>query len=401
MSAYPHRAFVLAIVSLCLVCPLGCSSSSGGGGGGGPTVVPGSGGSVGASCPLNADGIACSVDLSAKVRCKDGKWLDDGVCGAGLKCLETKNATGAIIATACIAPPVSNPGLAAACAKYDQCYQEGGAGGCMRDLALAPTMISLWGKLGWVPEIDDMSVLQLPAAQACVLAAKDCAALSACFTAKVPAFTCGNGKAFGCSGSVAYFCENGNPLALDCALFGLPCHKLADVTVMCTHDPGCKAGAQENTCVGTKAHICKELKDGAGTVGWTMDCAAIGMTCRPEVQDDDPDVCGQVGAKACGDGFVDRCEGNILVECNKGKEVRLDCAFVGRTCTMEKVGDDTYARCSVSSDCPEGEYGAAGPPTCEGNRLSFCDGTGWVSLDCTQYGMTCKEGSYGESGCVF
>jgi len=391
----------IACGAAALMLPSCTTGGSGGGGGGGAAWQPGSGGDVGASCPQKAEGIACTADLSAKVRCKDGAWLDDGACAKGLKCVETKatDGSGTIIATACVAPPTANPSLAAACARYDACYSEGGVGECMEIMSQANAWTQLWKKLAWLPEMDDMAILQVPAKQSCLLAAKDCAAVSACFTAGVPKYGCGGGKVVGCTGSVAWFCENGVPLTIDCSLFGMPCRTVTDQISFCAHQPDCSAGKKGTTCKGTVAHICKQA-DATTFDGWTIDCAGIGMTCLPEVNDDDPDVCGQAGAASCDvDTFKKRCEGNVLVECNEGQELRMDCGLIARKCTVEGFSGDADADCRRTNLCPTDKDGDPLPDSCQGNVLTFCDGKTVASLDCAKYGMTCKA-EYSAT-CVF
>ena len=110
-----------AIARVFLGCSLALAACVTGGGtvGGGPLVVPVSGGAVGATCPKE-DRIGCAPGAKAKVRCKGGVWIDDGVCWAGETCSETKSGDGVMVAQ-CLTPPTANTSRAIMCAKADHC----------------------------------------------------------------------------------------------------------------------------------------------------------------------------------------------------------------------------------------------------------------------------------------
>lgn len=398
----PHGSRFQLVYVLSALLGWACTTyagGSGGGGGFGIATVPGSGGPVESSCASAEEVIACTPDNSGRVRCKDGTWLDDGACLDGSTCAETKaqDGSGKVIATTCVVPPTADAALAAACARYDYCYKEGGVGECVRAMASVTHDKTLLSKFGLITssKLDNWAYLQLPGLRACVLAAKDCAGVSACFTQGVAPFSCeGDVKVMGCAGTRAYFCEAGVPLSFDCAIVGLPCYSVAEATVFCGHDPGCQVNSPTLACSGSKATVCVPDKSG-GMAGVTFDCAAQGATCQPEIEDDDPSVCGQVGAPACdGDTFVERCEGNVRVRCDHGRVVKYDCGIEARVCAHEGVGVDGFAYCREDLACPLGEFGEV-HEYCEGEHVLFCDGKRMVSLDCAAWGMTCQEDEFG------
>lgn len=369
----------------------------------GATTVQASGGAIGASC-VGGEVIACAPGNKNKVRCKGGAWLDDGACKSGDSCVETKatDGSGKIIAADCRAPSVSNLNVAAVCARFDHCYSGDGVEECVSRVNAASQWTQFHSNFKLVMDVSRNAVLALPSRQACVLAAKDCAAVSACLVADVPKIDCTGSQSRGCAGTVAYLCVNKLPLALDCALFGLPCRELSPGKPACSAAPNCTGAEKEvKTCLGTQAKVCREIK--GDKVGYLFDCAAFGMTCQPEIKDDDPDVCGQADAPKCDKStYTNTCEDNVLVACNKGRVVRTDCSQFGEFCAIEGKGDEADAFCSTTYQCPKDKDGYSLPPSCNGDVLTFCDSTGRVSFNCAQFGMKCdNKASFVSAGCTF
>lgn len=170
-----------------------------------------------------------------------------------------------------------------------------------------------------------------------------------------------------------------------CGAFGLSCYE-GEVGAFC-------GGA---ACTADEAYRCEgdvlvsclsgvEVKTPCG-VGYTC-----GRTTKSRILD-----C--VGRKAptCGQ---DRCEGQFAVSCEKdrfggGTERAVDCAALGLECGVKPDGaGNNLANCfatAVSADCKKNQ-----PLACDGTKVKSCAGSLPFSFTCAELGLT---GSCAPSG---
>ncbi|MBM4346448.1 MAG: hypothetical protein FJ100_23980 [Deltaproteobacteria bacterium] len=367
-----------------------CVTGGGAGGsGGGQVVVPVSGGPIGATCPKE-DQIGCAPGANAKVRCKSGVWVDDGICSTSESCVETKSGE-LVTATQCATPPTANTSRAIMCAKADHCLPMSFST-CMHppSPATAAKVASLMG----VFEPDDLLMLNLDKWQTCIAAATDCAGVRQC--TKGGNLACpGNGqKASTCSGSMAQFCQDTTSIAVDCGLVGLPCVSFdigGAMAAMCGKLAPCSA-PKTFACSGSVAKVCSKVSDTL-SLSFDIDCGQLGAACDPTAKfDDDPDVCKFPGGATCDpETFVESCSGTKATECKSGKTRVLDCAALGAVCVISNSLPVANASCSTSPAC------AGGSSSSSDNLVKFCDGpAGYRSFDCALAGM-----EFSGFGCKF
>jgi hypothetical protein len=218
----------------------------------------------------------------------------------------------------------------------------------------------------------------------CLKKAKSCNDVAAC----VPTTPCTEGDvASSCQQDTLILCGKGNKYKLDCAKYGATC------TVKDTAEPGtgftCKLGEQKTVCV-DNVTVVDEPKWG-GNIFWVVDCAAVGMSCSPEIP-----LCHQPGAETvdCSNGT--HCSGNKLIDCYKGKGEKeslgfvLDCSELhpDATCFLDKneiprCGQpNENALCSSNND----ETDVA---ECDGSVLKLCRYGVYVTFDCATLGASC------------
>lgn len=372
------RSFMAMVLALVLTA---CATApSGGGGLGGPVVPATSGGAPGSTCPTDG-GIACAPGAMQKVRCTGGAWTDDGACASGTTCQETKDGSGKVVATACVTPPSTNVGFAAACAKALGCTGETGSSmdRCVNRAAHGAQIKALYTKLGVVLDLDDAVVYDdLASHTGCLATAKSCDDVGKCL---------GGGQSCavlksGCAGNLAWKCAGGQPLALDCATLGLQCGLIAG-NAGCGHPVAC-SGPEGITCSGDTATIC--LKDKAkGFAGAQITCGGLGLGCSPQA-----DLgCTAKGEPDCAPAtFVDHCEGNVRKRCkSSGTVASDDCGLTGETCFATKdAAGNQHTSCDYGQGCDDA-------PACDGTRLEYCEAGKRVSYDCAAGGMKCDPTS--------
>lgn len=365
-----------------------CSSSSGASG---PATAASSGGVVGGACAIEG-ALGCAPGAKAKVKCQSGQWIDDGACGSGETCSETKQ-NGSVTATACAIPPSSNASRAIACAKASACLGAMDFGDCMTPVT--PTIwAGLWHAMGFgLPQ--NLVPLEFDSRSGCIGAAKDCAGVRACFASGVPA--CQSDSDSACFGTVARVCENGATMAVDCAKISLPCATIGTET-FCGNLPSCSTPGTIQ-CQGNKAHLCVGDKSG-GAVSLVVDCNVLGGQCDPTAKATKPDGVCNGGAPTCNVlGFKQNCQGTRLTQCKidaegqagDGHVLVQDCATYGQVCEFKSDSNAAgggKATCTSTPNC-------AGEVGCKDGVMHYCEGsTGMHSFSCATAGMVC--GTSGE-----
>jgi hypothetical protein len=211
----------------------------------------------------------------------------------------------------------------------------------------------------------------------CLKKAKSCNDVAAC----VPTTPCTDDVASSCQQDTLILCEKGNEYKLDCAKYGATC------TAKDPASPGagftCKLGENKTVCV-NNVTVVDEPKRG-GNIFWVADCAAVGMSCSPEIP-----FCHQPGTETvdCSNGT--HCSGNKLIECHQGEKefpaFVLDCSELhpDATCFLD-VYDQT-PRCGqapANALCNDEEW------QCNGSVMGFCDYGVLVTFDCAILGASC------------
>jgi hypothetical protein len=211
---------------------------------------------------------------------------------------------------------------------------------------------------------------------ACANAATDCAGVLACASRGHDAAYCAAHPDFACDGDLLVQCPSaGAPLdpaiyTSDCAALGMHCVATALGTAVCTDGVACTDPPGQR-CDGNRyLTSC----DAATHLRYRMDCSRSSIpnaTCRylgPE------GACLPSGPPCAGD----RCEGDVLVTCLAGEEVRSDCTQHDATCSVVNRAPTCVP---VNSECDASMADAcsgAGITTCFEGELHtiFCDDIG-------------------------
>ncbi|MBI5609956.1 MAG: hypothetical protein HY902_13870 [Deltaproteobacteria bacterium] len=384
-----HRTAPVLVCFAVALSATACVTASGGNnGGGGAAAIPVHGGAVASACQQE-DQTGCAPGSLVRVRCQGGVWTQVQVCGAGEACIETMDKQGEVTATACAVPATTRESRAILCARASACVSKLSFQECMNPPS--PALISKQIAVSGLAGPEDLLALQIDAQASCLLAAKDCKGVHACFASGVPA--CESDSADSCSGSVARLCSGGATYAIDCAKVGLPCTSVKSSSVgilTCGNLPTCSQPGTA-TCNGSVAQGCIGLDKSSG-VSVKVDCAALGGTCSAtgQLSLDPSAVCNLGPGGPCDEAtFVPSCQGNSLKACVKGKLQQLDCSTVLATCEATAGSDGkTEVECTATPNCP-----SSLPHGCAGTVLHFCDGSlGARTFDCAKAGLDCSGG---------
>lgn len=211
-----------------------------------------------------------------------------------------------------------------------------------------------------------------------------------------------------CSGDVLVECEDdldATPDAFDCKAAGLVCGEL-DGDAACGL-AACDPDTDAPYCDGDLLVEC----DGAGVLV-SQDCGFyLGLSCTLEsCQTRAGGVCGTdpQGVIACvGDGeacdrdtFENRCDGTVMVTCNRGKESRLDCKALHPDLTCRIDTDNGMAECQPAKN----ECRIDGDDSCQEGVITTCMMGEITEVDCTRHGhtgcATTREGTRTIAYCV-
>jgi hypothetical protein len=106
----------------------------------------------------------------------------------------------------------------------------------------------------------------------------------------------------------------------------------------------------------------------------SLDCTALGQTCRADVtQDSEDDRNGCVGGTCTGAGH---CNGRLRVECYSGQAITTDCTKWSGPTGSCGVDDRGYTHCEGYPPCT--------PPvtiSCDGSVMRRCEETGELIID--------------------
>ena len=218
----------------------------------------------------------------------------------------------------------------------------------------------------------------------CANAATDCAGVLACASRGHDAAYCAAHPGFGCDGDVLVQCSPDpatNDAAIfttDCAALGMRCAE-AHGTAVCTDGVPCTPASQPEACDGNRYYTYCDQTTG---LRYRLDCARSSIpdaTCR--LSSSSASGCLPSGPPCAGD----RCEGDVLVSCLAGQEVRVDCTQLDATCGAPN-GAPTCV--PVASECDASTVDAcrgADLTTCVDGELRtiFCDSIGLTSCTTT------------------
>lgn len=192
-------------------------------------------------------------------------------------------------------------------------------------------------------------------------------------------------------------CNNGEWNACDDQLhFFAPCERLGKVCSAevqeCVDEPvgpACDYMTFVERCDGD------ELVDCVSGYEQARDCSQDGQTCatHPELQS-----VGCTGAGAACEAPDESntwCDGDALVSCENGAEHRIDCAAANSGWSCHKVGYAAF--CGAASECDPGD---SDQPTCEGDTIRFCNAGKFVTASCTSLGFERCEISFRGAVCT-
>lgn len=240
----------------------------------------------------------------------------------------------------------------------------------------------------------------------CFVKAKTCADVDACLhgaDARAAEFCAKNpGVLSACDANRLVTCasdELRESTAVDCAALGATCseaHVAGGLVVRgCASPQACPASAPETRCDGSGAVVtCRD-----GMIERTP-CEA-GEACQLH-RDDDGDqlaLCAPPADRRCVDVGASRCEGDRAVECVAGKNGHFGVLRV-TDCGKSNLGCEvrgSRAACVVR----EGSSCVRGPARCEGDFLVYCAAGAEVKVSCAKLGLgPCDPGARGpEAAC--
>lgn len=276
--------------------------------------------------------------------------------------------------------------VAAVCAKAAQCPSTD-SGFAMRR---CPSQLREAERIrGRTLQTSSTSDLVALAEADCLIAADgDCAAVEACLQpARVSDSACAGQEGFHevCDQDIAVTCWfSGHESYTDCDAAGLVCEAFAD-GVACASKGACT----QDTCDGDVLVRCH------GGSSTRVDCrGAVSVRCSGDCKTRVTDTCGERdGQPACvatGDRcdeevFVDGCEGDSLVTCNRGSVGSLDCSAEGDgfTCQQDDGGADIFFCGPSVRECSFDDA-----DTCDDGVLGYCDQGKRSAFDCASIGAS-------------
>ena len=231
--------------------------------------------------------------------------------------------------------------------------------------------------------LDDRAVL------ACAATATSCAGYVNCVTHGHP--TCDSSPAAFCDGDTVIMCYNGAPWVRNCAYRGMHCYDdptlPSDVLhAFCTTGAPCATHAYVTSCSGSVLTQCADLNAPLSppqSLGATYDCSTYypGWQCVTPSPTDVADVGGcESPGPSCAVSDT-HCEGNVLVDCNSGRALRVDCGAVYDGTCGASSGGSSCAWLSTHQQCD------AMVDECMGSTLRTCLNGVWINVDCTAYGF--------------
>ncbi len=146
-------------------------------------------------------------------------------------------------------------------------------------------------------------------------------------------------------------CGGANPLCVEDAVFGDYC------THACVSDDDCPA-----------AYSCEDRDEGR-VCARPLPCAQVPELCNGVDDDGDgetDEVCGRDCTPGPPGSDEGRCAGAVLIYCDGGREVSVDCAALGATCIADGVPHCDFP---CPEDSPPGEDA---PAWCAGNTVVSC-----------------------------
>lgn len=229
----------------------------------------------------------------------------------------------------------------------------------------------------------------------CVARATNCAELETCLsgTPEQQSVCATGGDIFHCVEGGSVVCGFGQVTEFyDCVAAGLMCDEQAGV-IFC-EEAECDQASFQPRCEGTELVSCKpqcgvDRQD--CNIYWGTECDGVNP-CRPiageTCGETSPGEVGCVGAGPPCDPltFTARCEGDVLVTCNHGREGRVDCRRYHDRYTCEDA-----SHCDLDDD--EDECTASTEPICFNGLVTYCLEGQVAWLDCTDYGFAgCATG---------
>jgi len=174
----------------------------------------------------------------------------------------------------------------------------------------------------------------------------------------------------GCDGATVVGCDD-LTYRLDCSRFGKECVDGGRGESRCATPIGgsCDPDSFEESCDGDRPRVCM-----GGTMVLEDSCSDRGLMCTIH------DVYGAVCAGPDGPCDTEGCEGSVVTTCVNDGALRKDCASVESSLTCVEVG---AAHCSLADECRSFDF----TDTCSGTVLIMCNAGRVVEVDCATLGF--------------
>lgn len=217
-----------------------------------------------------------------------------------------------------------------------------------------------------------------------VHAGGDCETAARCVGSSPDAESCDPSDGGSCDGSAAHGCHLGLRVRTSesCAS-GTICHPCtargACCGVPCSHPERCDGDVL--------------LRCENGFVANRLNCRDYGMSCA----DHPTAVSDCLGdGPSCNRNLASHCDGQDLVSCFAGKELRVSCEELSMACATWKTGATTGGRCVMTqAQC------SLGRESCTGATLHICDDGVPADVDCRQLGFAaCSKRADGRAVCT-
>ncbi len=220
----------------------------------------------------------------------------------------------------------------------------------------------------------------------CAARSADCASAIDCASLGYGADYCAHNPGITCDRDVVVYCagSGGNIFNDDCAARGSHC-RVIDGRALCTDGCSCTPTTYDRPiCDGDNVIYCtRGIREVTHCPTWLP-----GSGCRQDYSGgwSSRDGCRFHGAPCAG---AARCEGDVVVSCNAGEELRIDCTELEARCQA--------AGCVfTATECKE-----ADADVCDGASLSFCVHGRQRTFPCASIGRsTCTVNTQGEGMCL-
>ncbi|MEZ4438977.1 MAG: hypothetical protein R3B72_07800 [Polyangiaceae bacterium] len=175
-----------------------------------------------------------------------------------------------------------------------------------------------------------------------------------------------------CIGDAYEVCDDQLHVTVDCTVFDQHCVGNAGCSVS-PSGAACDVTSFPGSCEGDVVVSCEE------GVEIRQDCADHGLTCQTGT--DGYAFCTGTGAACTGDGNT-TCDGTSLVQCLNGGEHRIDCAALDPSFSCQTGTSEAF--CGVADECDP----VTTVDTCDGDDVVYCHGGRLERASCAALGFS-------------